>query len=265
MLGWLAQTGNQARPGYTCPAPARRLAEITRGDLQTYVNSLVPTGQTYHDIGMVWGARFISPRGIFAADNETAPNGDAVARHIVFMTDEDDCTPTTPDLFNPGAEELGGYGPFRCWQWGLRCNEPWQLDPGQLYENYTGCRPLTEGEGGKLRDVSRYVNELNLLVNSDDYRMFVQAVALTGPHQTDLTIVYDPSFALWEPQPVADTAQRPVMSNLRLYDFAWRMSHLPDDMQWCFFNLLSEDWELPLGLMGQRLRDVMERSMEQQK
>ncbi|PKP64084.1 MAG: hypothetical protein CVT85_12200 [Alphaproteobacteria bacterium HGW-Alphaproteobacteria-7] len=87
MLGWLAQTGNQARPGYTCPAPARRLAEITRGDLQTYVNSLVPTGQTYHDIGMVWGARFISPRGIFAADNETAPNGDAIARHIVFMTD----------------------------------------------------------------------------------------------------------------------------------------------------------------------------------
>lgn len=87
MLGWLAQTGNETRPGYACPAPARRLAEITRADLQTYVNNLIPTGQTYHDIGMVWGARFISPRGIFAADNETAPNGDAIARHIVFMTD----------------------------------------------------------------------------------------------------------------------------------------------------------------------------------
>jgi hypothetical protein len=33
------------------------------------------------------GSRFISPRGIFAADNATAPNGDAIARHIVFMTD----------------------------------------------------------------------------------------------------------------------------------------------------------------------------------
>ena len=182
---------------------------------------------------------------------------------IVFMTDEDDCTPTTPDLFNPAAEELGGYGPFRCWQWGLRCNESWELDPLQNLENYTGCRPLTESEGGKLRDVNRYVNELTGLVNSDDYRMFVQAVALTGPHQTDLTIVYEPTFSLWEPQPVSDPERRPVMSNLRLYDFAWRMSHLPDDMQWCFFNLLSEDWELPLGLLGQRLRDVMERSMEQ--
>lgn len=86
-LGWLAQTTDEARPAYTCPAAARRLAEITRGDLQTYVNSLLPTGRTYHDIGMIWGARFISPRGIFAADNATAPNGDAIARHIVFMTD----------------------------------------------------------------------------------------------------------------------------------------------------------------------------------
>jgi hypothetical protein len=36
---------------------------------------------------MTWGARFISPRGLFASENTTAPNGDAIARHIVFMTD----------------------------------------------------------------------------------------------------------------------------------------------------------------------------------
>jgi len=87
VLGWLQQTGDEGRPRYVCPARARKLAEITRTDLQTFVNSLVPNGQTYHDIGMIWGARFISPRGIFAAENATAPNGDAIARHIVFMTD----------------------------------------------------------------------------------------------------------------------------------------------------------------------------------
>jgi hypothetical protein len=36
---------------------------------------------------MIWGARFISPRGIFRDDNDTAPNGDAISRHVVFMTD----------------------------------------------------------------------------------------------------------------------------------------------------------------------------------
>jgi hypothetical protein len=86
-LDWLYQTGNESRPGYTCPRPAIRLTEISRTALQTYVNSLVAGGTTYHDIGMLWGARFISPHGLFAADNATAPNGEPIARHIVFMTD----------------------------------------------------------------------------------------------------------------------------------------------------------------------------------
>ncbi|MBI1401710.1 MAG: hypothetical protein GC147_00665 [Porphyrobacter sp.] len=86
-LGWLEQDWDENRPGYTCPRAAFRLREIPRADLQTYVNSLNASGNTYHDIGMLWGARFISPRGLFAADNITAPNGDAIARHIVFMTD----------------------------------------------------------------------------------------------------------------------------------------------------------------------------------
>lgn len=82
------QTGNETRLTNTaCPTPARRLAEVTRADLVTFTNSLVGGGQTYHDVGMIWGARFISPRGIFRADNEAAPNGDSIARHIVFMTD----------------------------------------------------------------------------------------------------------------------------------------------------------------------------------
>ncbi|MEL7197178.1 MAG: VWA domain-containing protein [Pseudomonadota bacterium] len=85
---WLYQTGNERRANsYACPQAAFRLTDISRGDLQTYVNSLTANGFTYHDVGMIWGARFISPQGIFAADNDSAPNGDAIARHIVFMTD----------------------------------------------------------------------------------------------------------------------------------------------------------------------------------
>jgi Flp pilus assembly protein TadG len=72
---------------FSCVAPAFRLTDITRPQLQAYVNGLQARGATYHDIGMIWGARFISPNGIFGADNDTAPNGDPIARHIVFMTD----------------------------------------------------------------------------------------------------------------------------------------------------------------------------------
>ncbi len=81
------QSTTQSRPGWACPRAARKMATTSRTDLNNYVNSLAAGGNTYHDIGMVWGARFVSPRGIFASENATAPNGDPIARHIVFMTD----------------------------------------------------------------------------------------------------------------------------------------------------------------------------------
>ncbi len=96
-----SERSSQSRPGYTCPEPAFRLTDISRADMRSYVDSLQARSSTYHDIGMLWGARFISPRGIFAADNVTAPNGDAVARHIVFMTD---------GLLAPNREIYGTYG-----------------------------------------------------------------------------------------------------------------------------------------------------------
>jgi Flp pilus assembly protein TadG len=75
------------RPSRSCATPSFRLRTIARGELLTYVNSLNPNGNTYHDIGMIWGARLISPNGLFAADNTNAPNGDPISRHIVFMSD----------------------------------------------------------------------------------------------------------------------------------------------------------------------------------
>jgi hypothetical protein len=81
---------------------AMGLSEITRTQLENFVsaaNGFVPNGGTYHDIGMIWGARFISPRGIFEDDNEAAPNGDAIARHIVFMTDGE-LAPNPTSIYN---------------------------------------------------------------------------------------------------------------------------------------------------------------------
>ena len=178
---------------------------------------------------------------------------------VVFLTDEDDCSATTADLFNPEAETLGTYNSFRCWRWGVRCDQEWELNEQHDLESYTGCRPRTEYEGGKLRDVSRYVNELTPLVNVAGRRMFVQAVAMTGPHRTDLSIVNQTGY--WSIVAQQMEENRAVTTNLRLYDFVWRLSHLPEDMQWCFFNLLDSDWEKPLNQLGQRLRDIMERSM----
>lgn len=74
--------------GVYCPRAAQLLATMTQADFNAYADSLTASGATYHDIGMVWGARISSPDGIFAANVGDPPaNGGNVARHIIFMTD----------------------------------------------------------------------------------------------------------------------------------------------------------------------------------
>jgi hypothetical protein len=69
-----------------CPTEARLLQVwTTRTSLSTYLNTLNPDGGTYHDIGMIWGARMISPLGVFP--NLSEYNGAPVSKHIIFMTD----------------------------------------------------------------------------------------------------------------------------------------------------------------------------------
>ncbi len=81
---------NRDDPAY-CPRPARKLtiyktsSEVT--DFKNYVDALTPDGNTYHDIGLIWGARLMSPTGLFASENAFTPNGGTIERHMIFMTD----------------------------------------------------------------------------------------------------------------------------------------------------------------------------------
>ncbi|MFM5885884.1 MAG: Tad domain-containing protein [Novosphingobium sp.] len=69
-----------------CPTAARKLDALDATTLDAYLKSLKPEGSTYHDIGMIWGGRMISPTGIFAADNADI-DGKPTSRHLIFLTD----------------------------------------------------------------------------------------------------------------------------------------------------------------------------------
>ncbi|MHC9419728.1 vWA domain-containing protein [Sphingomonas citri] len=84
--------------GYTnsraaCPTAARKLqskeAGLTPTVIDSYLKSLITRGQTYHDIGFLWGLRLISKEGLFSSENTSAPDGSSIARNIIFMTDGD--------------------------------------------------------------------------------------------------------------------------------------------------------------------------------
>ncbi len=80
---------------YYCPQQAKKLqAWPSAATFDTYVDSLFAQGNTYHDIGILWGARLMSPTGIFASENATTQAGGQIQRHMIFMTDGD--TNTSP-------------------------------------------------------------------------------------------------------------------------------------------------------------------------
>lgn len=81
---------------YYCPEEAKKLQSWpTASTFESYVDGLTPNGNTYHDIGLLWGARFISPTGIFRSENEYTSQGGEIERHLIFMTDGEACTGDT--------------------------------------------------------------------------------------------------------------------------------------------------------------------------
>ena len=87
--------GDTSRVGSQCPPKAKLFTDVDTTApsvvptwLENYVTTLVAAGSTYHDIGMIWGARLGSPTGPFAsnvtADSTKYPS---VSRHIIYMTD----------------------------------------------------------------------------------------------------------------------------------------------------------------------------------
>jgi len=71
-----------------CPLESRLLRTYDQTDFDNYIDALSADGSTYHDIGLIWGARIANPDGIFAANvNDPAPNNGFVSRNLVFLTD----------------------------------------------------------------------------------------------------------------------------------------------------------------------------------
>ena len=83
--GWLFHPASNGGL-VNCPTPARKLAEMSAADVGGFLSSITAGGSTYHDIGMIWGGRLLSPTGLFAAENADLP-GKPTNRHLIFLTD----------------------------------------------------------------------------------------------------------------------------------------------------------------------------------
>ncbi|WP_167737451.1 pilus assembly protein [Sphingomonas parva] len=74
-------------PNQGCPTQATPLGTMNATSIGTAVDALVPDGNTYLDIGMIWGTRMISSGGVFGIDNPATWRDRPVRKYIIFMTD----------------------------------------------------------------------------------------------------------------------------------------------------------------------------------
>jgi hypothetical protein len=133
-----------ASQGYvSCGMPALRLATMTRDQVNDYVynNDFRALGGTYHDVGMIWGTRLISPTGIFAADTAARAGHVEPNRYIVFMTDGD---------MAPNTSIYGLYGMERYDQRVTGGNTSKDTD-------YHNARFVAECQAAKNRNIKVFV------------------------------------------------------------------------------------------------------------
>lgn len=79
--------GDVGRADDSCPIESKLYQSWDPLAYQTYVNRLSTGGNTYHDVGLIWGARLMSPTGMYSSI--TANADEVIDRHMIFMTDGD--------------------------------------------------------------------------------------------------------------------------------------------------------------------------------
>jgi Flp pilus assembly protein TadG len=87
---WHSWNGNSydvETVGENCPSEAQLYQEMDAAAFSAYMTGLRTGGNTYHDSGLLWGARLMAPNGIFS--DITSDTDTWVERHMVFMTDGD--------------------------------------------------------------------------------------------------------------------------------------------------------------------------------
>ena len=137
-----------------CGMPAKRLQTWTAQQVHDYLYDpdFKAFGGTYHDVGMIWGTRMLSPKGVFGADTAAWSGRKEPSRNIVFMTD---------GTLSPNQTSYGQYG---VELWDNRTGG--QNNTSQDYADHT-ARFRVECDAAKKQGFTIYVVALGTAVTSD--------------------------------------------------------------------------------------------------
>jgi len=176
---------------------------------------------------------------------------------IFIITDEDDCSVKVPEFYNPIGDindTLGKLDNFRCQEFGIKCDEPWQRVMPAGTMTYHNCAPRESNDPkNMLQPISRYTHELSQLKDAN----MILVGAIAGLYGNQLTIGLDGSnyptllSACGDPLDGADPA-------VRIKAFVESMMQDPDDAQWALTSICESDYSAALVGLGNRIKALVE-------
>lgn len=162
---------------------------------------------------------------------------------IAIVTDEDDCSAASPDLFGPESPELGPQIDFRCFHQGVTCDVNGLLERGPRHY----CSPR-EDEGSLLHPIDRYVSFLRDL-RSPGRLLFT---TLAGPVGYGTVTVGDDEYGQPRLGLVCQANEQPALPGIRLHAVASKLN-APADLRWAFGRVCGHEYISFFDAMAARL------------
>jgi hypothetical protein len=178
---------------------------------------------------------------------------------VVLLTDEDDCSATTPQLFDNTMMDinstLGPLTSYRCFEFGITCDVNDRTTLGVRHDCVT-----RDDTAALLHPVDRYVNQL--LAIHDPGRLVVAAIAgpvnaTAGGFGYDADIQED-TGGFPELQYSCNTATDGAVPGIRLHGFVAALNTPADLSSWAYTTICSSDYTAPLTGIGQQLGMFLE-------
>jgi hypothetical protein len=165
---------------------------------------------------------------------------------VVFITDEDDCSAITTEAFDPEADALGPISSFRCFEYGVECDEPISRDPG----SYSSCRPREDSE--YIKSVAPYVDFLKGLKADPTMIMVAGIVGDPTPVEVDLDLEDRPEL-----MPSCTSGSGVAAPAVRLN---WFFEQFPDRST--VTTICNDDLSTALELVAQQILPVLSPCIE---
>ncbi len=178
---------------------------------------------------------------------------------IIFLTDEDDCSASNPQLFDTAQDSLdstlGYLTSYRCFEFGVTCD----INSRTAQGTRQNCVPRDDA-GALLHPINRYIDFLQAL--KDPQMLVVAAIAgpvTPSPSGGGLNAVVgmgDDSKP--ELQYSCTTAIDGAVPTIRIYNLVSAFTDEEAMASWAYSSICSADYTTALAGIGNKIRDILE-------